>query len=410
MARHEEMKMTDEHKGTVLLIPNMEPYCVKIMASVFSSIGYNPIILEESDETLALGFKHTAGGECVPCPITTGAIIKVINDHDYDPAKVTLFMPTACGPCRFGQYAKLNSIIFEQKGWDKIKILSPSAENAYEGIPTKARKRLWHALILGDIFRKLACKIRPYEIKKGQTDEVVERHMDKMADLFKGEDISAVDKYLAEAVKEISEIQVRQEKRPLIGVVGEIYVRSDPYINGDLIRRIEDLGGEVWLTPFSEWIFYTIQIRHLVAKQRGNTPSAMIEKAMAWMENNFFFEKWEHHYYEIAKPILHDRTEWPIEEVMEAGEKYMPWQFEGESILTVGRAEIFVKKDGCKAIVNASPMFCMPGTVTTSIFPVLEKDLSVPIICNFYDGSGDPNKSLAPVMHYLAEEAVAAGV
>ena len=48
-------------------------------------------------------------------------------------------------------------------------------------------------------------------------------------------------------------------------------------------------------------------------------------------------------------------------------------------------------------------MFCMPGTITTSIFPKLERDLGVPMICNFYDGSGDPNQSLVPVMHYLCE-------
>ncbi len=101
--------------------------------------------------------------------------------------------------------------------------------------------------------------------------------------------------------------------------------------------------------------------------------------------------------------MLHDRREYPVAEVMEEGAKYLPWQYEGEAILTLGRAAFFVQRDGAKAVVNASPMFCMPGTITTSIFPKLEKELGVPIVCNFYDGSGDPNKSLVPVMHYLCE-------
>jgi hypothetical protein len=29
--------------------------------------------------------------------------------------------------------------------------------------------------------------------------------------------------------------------------------------------------------------------------------------------------------------------------------------------------------------------------------------LGVPIISNFYDGSGNPNQSLVPVMHYATE-------
>lgn len=410
MARSEESRIDGPGKGEVMFVPVMEPYCVRIMISVFKSIGYDARPLPENDETLAIGFKHTAGGECIPCPITTGAVISAIERENIDPAKAVLFMPTACGPCRFGQYAKLDKIIFEKKGWDAIRIMSPSAENAYEGLPTGARLRLWHGLLLGDIFRKLACRLRPYEVNAGETDRVIDKHMDRMAKLFEGSDISSAGKLLGEAAAELRALPRHNVKKPLVGIVGEIYVRSDPFINGNLIRRIEELGGEAWLAPFAEWIFYTMRIRHLLAKQKGLSLSSIAEKAIAWLENNFIFERWEHHYYNIAGDLLKDRLEHPMDEVMAAGEKYMPWQFEGESIITLGRAELFVKKDGAKAIVNASPMFCMPGTVTTSIFPVLEKELDVPVICNFYDGSGDPNKSLAPVMHYLVEGQKAARV
>jgi predicted nucleotide-binding protein (sugar kinase/HSP70/actin superfamily) len=94
--------------------------------------------------------------------------------------------------------------------------------------------------------------------------------------------------------------------------------------------------------------------------------------------------------------------------VIAEGARHMPWQFQGEAVLTLGRAALFVTRDGARAVVNASPMFCMPGTVTTSVFPKLEAELGVPVICNFYDGSGDPNQSLVPVMHYLTTDAATA--
>lgn len=411
MSRTEERRLVENKEGKILLVPNMEPYCVKIMHSVFNSIGYNAHVLEESDETLSIGFKHTSGGECIPCPITTGALIKAMEENNYPPEKVALFMPTACGPCRFGQYAKLNELIFKKKGWDKIEILSPTAENAYDGMPTRARINLWKALLIGDIYRKISCKIRPYEVNKGETDKVIEKHINLMSDYFKQFDVSKASSMIKDCVKEVQSIETRDEKRPLIGIVGEIYVRSDSYINNDLIKRIEELGGEAWLTPFSEWIFYTIRVKELLAEQGDISNKGIIgkiksvkNKAINWLENTLVFEKWEKEFYSAASPLLDDRHEWEIEDVMEEGLKYMPWQFEGESVLTIGRAKLFVTKDGAKAIVNASPMFCMPGTVTTSIFPVVEKELGVPIICNFYDGSGDPNKSLAPVMHYLVED------
>lgn len=403
MPRLEEERITGPGEGRILFVPPMEPYCARLMTAVFRSVGYQAELLEENEETLALGLKHTGGGECVPCPTTTGSMIKAMQDRGLPPERVIFFMPTACGPCRFGQYAKLDRIIFEKLGWGGIRIMSPSAENAYEGIDPEARMRLWHALIVGDIMRKLGMKVRPYEITPGETDRVIERWMVQLEAAFAHPDISPVQELLRQAVREVAQIPRRDERRPLVGIVGEIYVRCDPFINHRLYRRIEELGGEAALAPMSEWILYTNHMRKLILEEEKKGFSAILQKIRLWMETHLFFERVERLYYDIADPLLHDRREYPIHEVMEEGMKYLPWQFEGEAILTLGRAALFVKRDGAKAIVNASPMFCMPGTVTTSIFPKFEREYGVPVICNFYDGSGDPNKSLEPVMHYLRE-------
>ncbi len=403
MARIEEQRIVGPGEGKVLFLPPMEPFGARLMAAVFRSIGYVAEVLAEDDETLALGLKHTAGGECVPCPTTLGALMKAMQKRNLPPDKVIFFMPTACGPCRFGQYAKLDSLVFHKQGWDGIRIMSPSAENAYAGLDDGARKRLWHAIVVSDVMRKLAQKTRPYEMDKGETDRVIEEQMKRLESAFAEVDISPVTAVLARAVDAVGKIRKTSQTRPLVGVVGEIYVRSDPFINNDVCRRIEQLGGEAWLAPISEWVLYTNHLAGLIIKEQEKGLTAVLRKVRNWIETNLFFEKVEHLYYDIADPILHDRREYPIPEVMEEGMKYLPWQFEGEAVLTLGRGALFVKGDGAKAIVNASPMFCMPGTVTTSIFPKCEEDWGVPVICNFYDGSGDPNQSLVPVMHYLCE-------
>jgi len=159
----------------------------------------------------------------------------------------------------------------------------------------------------------------------------------------------------------------------------------------------------------AEWILYTQELQRLIAAERERGMAAALRRIRLWLESHLFFEKWERYYYDIADPVLHDRREPPIAEVMAEGMRYVPWQFEGEAVLTLGRAILYVKRDRARAIVNASPMFCMPGTVTTSIFPQIERELGVPIVCNFYDGSGDPNQSLVPMMHYLVEEYAACG-
>jgi predicted nucleotide-binding protein (sugar kinase/HSP70/actin superfamily) len=122
------------------------------------------------------------------------------------------------------------------------------------------------------------------------------------------------------------------------------------------------------------------------------------------MMQGFYFNHVEHGLYEIARDIIHDRPEPRIEDIVEAGMKYIPVEFEGESILTVGRALIFIEKEGVDAVVNVSPTFCMPGTITTAIFARIEDEKGVPIICNFYDGSGEPNKVLRPHLHCLTRK------
>ena len=37
--------------------------------------------------------------------------------------------------------------------------------------------------------------------------------------------------------------QVEEQNKPLIGVLGEIYVRFTPYANQDIVLRVEELGG-----------------------------------------------------------------------------------------------------------------------------------------------------------------------
>ena len=86
--------------------------------------------------------------------------------------------------------------------------------------------------------------------------------------------------------------------------------------------------------------------------------------------------------------VISDRLEPPISSTLAAGEQVFPQQFEGESILTVGRAIEFAEQ-GVDLIVNCAPFGCMPGTLTAGIFQHLEEKLGIPIVSLFYDGETD---------------------
>lgn len=390
----------EQNRKEMIFVPPMDSFCSPLLVAVLRSAGYDSRLLSEDAKTLAMGLKHTSGGECAPCPLTLGSLMTEIQEKQLSPEQVVFFMPTACGPCRFGQYAKLTAMILEKTGWGAVRIMSPSSDNSYAGLDSDLRMRIWHAMLIGDILRKLGMKIRPYEQDKGETDSITESALKAMIRIFEKPDISQASGQLAKTIDALGRVKQVRQTRPLIGVVGEIYVRCDSFINGNVCRRIEEMGGEAWLAPIAEWVLYTSYIKGILLKTAPDM-GALVKRLRAWLEHRFFFEKWEHHYYGIAEPLLFDRKEHSIADVVETGASYLPRQFEGESILTLGRGELFVTRDKASALVNVGPMFCMPGTITSSIFPKIERKHKIPVVSLFYDGSGDPNQRLVPVMHYI---------
>jgi len=383
-------------KESTIFIPPMHHITARFMAGVFRGLGFQSEVLRDDEKTLDLGMKHTAGGECVPCPSTLGAMISALEEKELSPERAVFFMPTTCGPCRFGQYATFANLAFQKKGWDRVKILGFNSENAYGGCKGATRKLLWHALVTGDVIHKVLLKLRPYEKSAGEIEGVAEEWIQKIEKEFEKKKPD-LEKEMRGFVSAIKAVPVKSEKRPKVAVVGEIYIRSDPFMNNNLIKEIEGLGGEVLATTVCEWVFYCSEIERRKRKQHKQFRRNRI---ILYTERKWFTAV-ERRYMKIAHEILFDREEPEIKEVLSEGEKYLPWQFQSEAILTIGRAVLFIKRDGVKAIVNAAPMFCMPGTICSSVFHEIEREYSVPIISNFYDGYANPNKSLVPYMHYL---------
>ncbi len=78
----------------------------RAFAAAFRAIGVDADIVPPSDDrTRELGARYTSGDECYPAKVTVGDFMKLLENPDTDPDSVLLFMPTADGPCRFGQYA-----------------------------------------------------------------------------------------------------------------------------------------------------------------------------------------------------------------------------------------------------------------------------------------------------------------
>ncbi len=132
-------------------------------------------------------------------------------------------------------------------------------------------------MVVQDILLKLLLMTRPYEVNPGETDKVYLECLDLMAEIVARQGISNKERMadlqagLRRVKKAFLAIPVKDEDRPLIGVVGEIFCRLNTFSNNELIRHIEAQGGECWLAGVGEWVWYTNEEafrRHREEKRR----------------------------------------------------------------------------------------------------------------------------------------------
>jgi predicted nucleotide-binding protein (sugar kinase/HSP70/actin superfamily) len=341
-----------------------------------------------------LGGKYTSGDECYPQRIVLGDYMKLIEDQRLDPKKTAFLLPTANGPCRFGQYVSLLRRILDDQGYEDVAILSFTSANGYAGLGEQASaliRTAWRSVVVQDILLKLLLMIRPYEVEAGQTDKVYLESLDLMAEIVGRRGLSNEERMvelktgLGRVKEAFLAVPVREEDRPLIGVVGEIFCRLNTFSNNELIRHIEAQGGECWLTGIGEWVWYTNEEafrRHREEKHRFSKEwlRTFITSRLMHRDEKALLEDFE--------AVFKRRPEPHVSEVLKCAHPYLPQAGSlGEMVLSTGGA-ISLYERGADGIVDISPFTCMNGIVTEAVYPRVSKDHDhIPIRVFYFDGT-----------------------
>jgi predicted CoA-substrate-specific enzyme activase len=360
------------------------------VAAAFEACGISADVIPESDEdTLFWGRKTTSGKECYPCTLTTGDMVKLVRDPDFDRDSAALFMPSGNGPCRFGQYNRFQRIVLDELGFEDVPIYSPNQdENLYSDLGIMGSKftRLgWQAVVAVDLLIKKLLETRPYERNEGETDRVYQECLDLVCEAIKNE--ADLEEALQEVRDKLDGVAVEGPgTRPLIGIVGEIYVRSNRFSNEDVIRKIEQFGGEAWLSPVSEWVLYI----NAMAK-RHSLRNKSFSNLLQIFLTDYYQKKDEHRLTRIFKGHLRNLHEPTVKSVLKQARPYLHDSFEGEAVLSVGRTADFAHS-GCSGVVNVMPFTCMPGTIVGAILKrYREESNNLPILNMAYDGQEQTN-------------------
>ena len=368
------------------------------MAAAFRSIGIDAYATPDSDsETLELGGLHSSGEECLPHKVTLGDFLKLCRAPGADPAKLAFFMPRAPGPCRFGQYAPYLKQVLKEQGFHDALVISPSSADGYDGVGEHADEMMrtaWFAIVLGDLCMRFLLKTRPYETNGGDADAAFRLAIDEFGEVLALPGLSSNERVarLAQLVVRVRDrfraIPARYEKgRPLIGVVGEIYCRLNTFSNEDVVRRIERLGGEGWISDISEWVWYTNWSREYDwARDYGRLNTRFLKlKVKSHVQ----------HQYEqtLLAPVGEDFEGYEephdVREVLEGSQSYLPATGAlGEMTLSVGKA-VYLYHKGADGIIDISPFTCMNGIVSEAVYPAVSADHDdLPIRSLYFDKVG----------------------
>ncbi|MBT8406945.1 MAG: CoA activase, partial [Deltaproteobacteria bacterium] len=257
-----------------LLMPDMSHAGNMLIVATLASYGIEAHLLE-TYKGLQLGKQYTSGKECFPCQITLGDLLYHLKQEKkrlgdaFLPENYLYFMAEAGGPCRFGMYNKLHRIILDSlDGFSKIPIATITSDDSYAlgglmpaEVVTHFRRTAYMAVVIGDVLDRMLWRTRPYEKETGQA----EAYFQKALDIMYREMESHGRRKRFRKILDTLEAVVRKARglidptispKPLIGMVGEIYLRSHRQSNQDLIKLLESHGGETVNASIAEWLNY----------------------------------------------------------------------------------------------------------------------------------------------------------
>jgi predicted nucleotide-binding protein (sugar kinase/HSP70/actin superfamily) len=190
--------------------------------------------------------------------------------------------------------------------------------------------------------------------------------------------------------------------KPLIGIVGEIYLRTHVQANQEVIRIIEKYGGEVVNASISEWVNYTTYDRKREAKigLRLNLKQLRLVKIQEhlkkWLSYGIdlsYQQMRQNQVYKRVKALIDLAEDHRLDRLEEALKEEDLYSFDAgtEACLSISGVLEYVRH-GYNGMVNVYPFTCMPSTITSSIVKPLMNRLKVPYLDTPYDGSYQPGR------------------
>lgn len=379
---------TSVNTDKTILMPRMAPQA-EMLAAAMQAFGVNATVLPESTpESLLYSNRVTRGTECLPYRVTLGDFMRFLDDNGHgevDLNAIEGFMPSAFGPCRFGKYAVEQVRILKELGFD-LPLRTTVSNHAYRdlGLGTAFERLAWKAIVAMDYLQRLQWRTGPYEKTPGAADELFESYSKRVADRVRKHE--EFDDVLKEATAEFrDQIDPSKPRKPLVGINGEIFLRSNRFSNCDLVKECEKAGLEVIVSPFGEWLKY---ITH------RNIEDGVREKQFKKVAKGYI-RKWMQDRDENSVAVnfngLLDPREPSTKEILEFSCHYLSPECGSEAVLSIGSGIDWMENPEFAGVISVMPHGCMPGGIVAAMSERFSDKYGKPWVNLTYDGALETN-------------------
>lgn len=356
----------DMKKDYTILLPEMSPIHFPLLEAAGRAAGYRLKVLSPEPQDIDIGLASVNNDACYPAIITIGSLMRALHSGEYDLSRTAVMISQTGGACRASNYLALLRRALAEAGLSHIPVISANTEGlspqpgftlSYDFV-----RRLVMGAICGDAVMQCLLRTRPYERVPGSAEQLAREWQVRCARLLSGRaSFHAYAKTLARIVKSFDCLPLTDApRRPRIGIVGEIYVKFSPIASNNIVRAIEENGGEAEASGLLDFFLYSLLDSRFQRKYLGGSMGRDLRDTLA----RRFLEWYRHPYEKALRRSLRFHPITPMEKLARLAAPHLSLGHRaGEGwFLTADMIDLL--SHGCRGVICLQPFACLPNHIT----------------------------------------------
>lgn len=272
-----------------ILIPYFTPFLSPLLPALIKLGGYDAENLPMSDaESGEWGLKYANNEVCYPATLIVGDIIKAFKSGHHDPHRTAVAMSQTGGQCRASNYVALIKKALVNAGYGEVPVISlslgSSIHNDQPGFRVNWLRILppaFATVIYSDCIAKFYYASIVRERKPGQAVRLKDYYLQKAAGLITDKKSSELYKLIEQAAIDFNSICV-DGSRPRVGIVGEIFLKFNPYAQHKVTDWLIEQGIEAMPPVMAD--FFLQSFVNAKAKEKAHLkPRSWLSPVGGWL-------------------------------------------------------------------------------------------------------------------------------